>query len=60
MHAINIILLILALVFFIVAAVVGYGPGAATSQGWHRTNFLGIGLACWVLTAIIELVIGKV
>lgn len=60
MHAVVVILLILALVFFIVAAVVGYGPGASTSQGWHRTNFLGIGLACWVLTEIIDLVVGKV
>jgi|tagenome__1003787_1003787.scaffolds.fasta_scaffold17737807_2 ABC-type transporter Mla subunit MlaD len=54
MAALHVILLILALVFFIVAAVVGYtaAPDGAR-PGWHRTNYVAVGLACWVATELL-------
>ena len=55
MTTINFVLLVLALVCFLVAAIVGY---AATPEGrvagWSRTNFMALGLAFWVATALIS------
>jgi len=48
------ILLVLALVFFLVAAIAGYSSvGEGSPPGWHRMNFVALGLACWVATALI-------
>jgi len=44
------VLLILSLVCFLVAAIAGY---AADGRGWARTNFIALGLAFWVATALI-------
>lgn len=56
MTGLNIAFLILALVCFLVAAIVGY---AVTPEGrpggWTRTNFVALGLAFWVATALIAL-----
>lgn len=54
MAALHVILLILALVFFIVAAVVGYTvPADGARVGWHRANYVAVGLACWVATELL-------
>jgi len=45
------ILLILGLVCFLVATVIGYGAG--DGRGIGRTNFLALGLAFWILTQIL-------
>jgi hypothetical protein len=56
MIALSAVLLILALVFFLVAAVIGYGVAPdGRPAGWHRTNFVALGLACWVATEVIAL-----
>lgn len=49
MYAVVIILLILSLVCFIVAAVLGYTPAAP----WARPNFIALGLACWMAVALL-------
>lgn len=43
------ILLILGLVFFLVATVIGYSGEARAA----RINWMSLGLACWILTAIL-------
>ncbi len=50
MMTIVLVLLIAALVCFLVAAVIGHAEGAGSRFG--RTNFLALGLAFWVTTAI--------
>lgn len=57
MTALSAVLLILALVFFLVAAVVGYSGTEGRPPGWHRTNFVALGLACWVATEVIALLV---
>lgn len=53
MTAVLFVLLVLALVCFLVAAIVGYAAAPAEGRGWARTNFLALGLAFWVATALI-------
>lgn len=53
MTVVNFILLVLALVCFLVAAVIGYGAAGDGTATWHRTNFVALGLAFWVVTFII-------
>jgi len=48
MHVVTILLLIAGLVFFLIAA----GSPHAGTAVWARTNFLGLGLACWILTVL--------
>lgn len=51
---VTLILLIAALVCFLVAAVIGY----AGNSRFGRTNFIALGLAFWVITAIIGAIPG--
>ena len=53
MTAVNFVLLVLALVCFLIAAIAGYAASDGTAGGWHRTNFVALGLAFWVATALI-------
>jgi len=55
-NAVIIILLVLALVCFLVAAVVGYAAAPAADGrpvGWVRTNFVALGLVFWVATQLL-------
>lgn len=55
MTVLNFVLLVLALVCFLIAALVGYAAAPADGRpvGWARANFLALGLAFWVATALI-------
>lgn len=58
MSVFNLVLLILALVCFLVAAIAGHaGPADGRPAGWARTNFVALGLALWVLTIVLTAVI---
>jgi len=51
---ITLILLIAGLVCFLVATIVGHHhPVDGTGPAWGRTNFVALGLAFWIVTAII-------
>lgn len=50
--SVALVLLIAALVCFLVAAVIGYAPNARIG----RTNFIALGLAFWVVTAILAVI----
>jgi hypothetical protein len=52
---INFVLLILALVCFLLATFAGHAGAAPDGRpvAWTRTNFVALGLAFWVATAII-------
>jgi len=52
---ITLILLIAGLVCFLIAAIVGHAhhPAEGPGPAWGRTNFMALGLAFWIITAII-------